>query len=138
MNARRKRRRSPANSGSDFVKAGDLTHRVTFWSRTNARDANGGQVPGWAALATVWAAIEPARVLRSFGGAQEQENYDTLIRIRYLASVRSSMKATWEVPDAGSPPETKTYQVIGVRTKDERRGEMFVHCIERQGDGFWT
>lgn len=118
------------------MKAGDLRHRVTIQSRVENRGAAGGIDYGWQNFATIWAAIEPARAFRTFGAAQEQESFDTLIRIRYLSGVRSSMRVLWEPPDAASPPETKTYEITGVRTRDERRGEMFLQCIERQADGW--
>jgi len=118
------------------MKAGDLCHRVTLQSRTEGRDSMGGIDYSWQNFATIWAAIEPARAFRTFGAAQEQEAFDTLIRIRYLSGVRSTMRVLWEPPDSGSPTVPKTYEIVGVRTRDERRTEMFLQCIERQADGW--
>lgn len=119
-----------------LVTAGKLDKRVNIQSRVSSQDAAGGMQFSYTQFATVWAGIEPARVLgtfRSFGGAQEQENHDTLIQIRYLAGVRSDMRVQWVTPEGS----TKTYEVIGVRLSSENRGRwMFLQCIERQGDGW--
>lgn len=116
-----------------LVNAGMLDKRVTIQSRAVAQGAAGGMEFVYSDFATVWAGIEPARAFRTFGGAQEQEAHDTLIKIRYLPGARSSMRVLWTTPEA----DTKTYEVIGVRLAEENRGRwMFLQCVERQADGY--
>lgn len=117
--------------------AGRLRHRIRIEQRTEGRDLSGGIDYTWTTFADrVPAAIEPARVLRSFGGAQEQENYDVLIRIRWMSGLRSTMRVIWDAAEDGSPTAEKTYEITGVRTNHEVRHEVFLQCIERQSDGW--
>lgn len=118
---------------SSLINAGRLDKRVTLQSRVEGRDATGGVADTYADLATVWGAIEPARAYRTFGSAQEQENHDTLIRIRYLQGVRATSRVLWTTYEG----DVKTYEVIGVRLENEHRGSyMYLQCIERQADGW--
>lgn len=117
-----------------LVNAGHLDKRVTLLSRTEGRDAAGGIAFSFGQYATVWGSIEPSRAYQKFGGAQQQEGHDTLIKIRYMPGVRSSMIVRYTTPEA----DTKYYEVIGVRLeKESRRGYLFLQCDERQGDGWW-
>lgn len=116
------------------VTAGKLTKRVTLQSRTDGKDANGGVSYTWPDFVTVWACIEPARAYRTFGAAQEQENHDTLIQIRNIAGVRSTMRVKWTTPEGA----VKYYEIVGVRQAyEDRKSWMYLQCIERQDDGWW-
>lgn len=116
-----------------LINAGSLDKRVTLQSRDVARDATGGIDYQWADFQTVWASIEPARAIRSFGAAQEQEAHDNLIKIRYLPGVRTTMRVLWMTPEGSA----KTYEVLGVRLEREsRRGFLYLQCVERQEDGW--
>lgn len=119
------------------LNIGDLRHRIRIWERVEGRDAHGGIDYSWTVFADrVPAAIEPARAIRAFGGAQEQENFDVLIRIRWQRGLRSSMHVTWDQGEEGSPQSEKVYEIIGVRVRDEIRHEVFLQCIERQAEGW--
>lgn len=112
-----------------------LRHRIKIQSRIENRDAAGGIDFAWADYAEVWAAIEPARVVASFAAAQLQRDFDTLITIRYLPGMRTSMRILFERYD-GTELVTKTYEVMGVRLVDEIQYEMLLQCLERQADGW--
>lgn len=113
-----------------------LRHLITIDSRVENKDAAGGIDYSWVPFATVRAAIEPARVLKTFAAAQEQESYDTLIRIRYLPGVRSTMRVRLVRPENGVDSLTKVYEITGVRLSDEVRYELYLQCVERQSEGF--
>ncbi len=119
------------------LNIGQLRHRIRIESRVEGRDAAGGIDYSWMTFADrVPAAIEPARVVQAFGGAQQQENYDVLIRLRWMPGLRSSMRVVWDAAEDGSPTAEKVYEITGVRMRDEVRHEVFLHCIERQADGW--
>lgn len=119
------------------MKAGELRHRICIWQRVEGRDAQGGIDYGWTVFVDREpAAIEPARAIKAFGGAQEQENFDVLIRVRWRPGLRSNMRITWDQGIEGSPQSEKAYEVTGVRTRDEIRHEVFLQCIERQAEGW--
>lgn len=119
------------------LSIGDLRHRICIWQRVEGRDSQGGIDYGWTVFADrVPAAIEPARAIKAFGGAQEQENFDVLIRVRWQNGLRSSMRITWDQWIPGSPQSEKAYEIVGVRTRDEIRHEVFLQCIERQAEGW--
>lgn len=117
-----------------LINAGDLDKRVTLRSRADSQGAAGGMLFGFSVFATVWAAIEPARAFKTFGGAQQQESHDTLIKIRYLPGVRSTMTVAYVTPES----DTKYYEITGVRLdRESRRGYLYLQCVEKQGDGWW-
>lgn len=119
------------------LNIGKLRHRIRILQRVNGRDAQGGIDPQWLVFADrVPAAIEPARAIQSFGGAQLQENFDTLIRVRWMPGLRTSMRVEWDQGIEGSPESYKSYEITGVRTRDEVRNEVFLQCIERQAEGW--
>lgn len=116
---------------------GELRHRVRIEQRVDGRDQSGGIDYQWLTFAdNVPAKIDPARVIRAFGGAQEQENYDVLIRIRWMPGLRTSMRVCWDYAEDGSPTSTKTYEITGVRVESEIRHVVNLQCIERQADGW--
>lgn len=116
---------------------GALRHRIRIEQRAEGRDLAGGIDYQWSTFADqVPASIEPARVIRAFGGAQEQENYDVLIRIRWMPDLDTSMRVCWDYAEDGSPTSTKTYEITGVRTDREIRHVVNLQCIERQADGW--
>lgn len=117
-----------------LVDAGRLNKRVTLRERADGQDATGGIQFTFSDFQTVWASIEPSRAYQRFGGAQQQEGHDTLILIRYLEGVRSTMVVRWQTPEG----DYKYYEVIGVRLANEDRKKwMYLQCNERQGDGWW-
>lgn len=119
------------------MRAGNLRHRITIWQRIETRDAAGGIDYSYSVFASrVPARIEPARVMTSFGGAQQQNNFDVLISLRWMPGVRTSMRVTWQDAESGSPTAEKVYEITGVRVRDEVRHEQFLHCVERQADGW--
>lgn len=117
--------------------AGRLRHRVTVLARVENRDPAGGIDYDWNVFADqVPASIQPARVLQAFGGAQQQQNYDVLIEMRWMEGLRTSMRIEWADADGGSPTPVKHYEITGVRNADEVRHHVFLQCIERQADGW--
>lgn len=119
------------------LQAGQLRHRIRIEQRSESRDASGGINYTWTPFADrVPASIEPARVIAAFGGDQRQENYDVLIRVRWMSGLRTSMRVVWSDAEDGSPTAEKIYEVTGVRVGAEVRHEVFLHCVERQAEGF--
>lgn len=102
------------------MRAGQLRQRVTIQRKVVTRDAYGEEDFTWANVATVWAAIEPARGRDFLQATSEQVTYDTLIRARYGANVDAENRITWN---------GQAYDVRSVITIEERRKELEIQCL---------
>jgi SPP1 family predicted phage head-tail adaptor len=74
------------------MRAGSLRHRVTIQQATVTRDAIGGEVKTWEAVADRWASVEPLTGREFFSAQQEGAQLSARIRLRYLAGIVPTMR----------------------------------------------
>lgn len=96
------------------MRAGILHESVVIQSRTLSKDSGGYDVESWATHATVFASIEPLRGQEYLEARQVQADVDARIRMRYLSTVKPTMRVVW-----GS----RTFDIISVIHSGERRRE---------------
>jgi SPP1 family predicted phage head-tail adaptor len=99
------------------MRAGELRHRIIIEQNTPTRDAFGAEVPGWAALDTVWAAINPRWAMERFlsGAGQTVAQRSTVFVIRYRGGLDTKMRVTWD---------GKTYNLRQILETNSRRREL--------------
>ena len=59
------------------MRAGELRQRITIQHQAKARDTDGGVIPIWSNLTTIWAAVEPLS-----GTERQIEDSDQLLATR--------------------------------------------------------
>ena len=75
------------------LPAGNLRHRVSLESVTNAQDPNTGEVTQtWQSLGDVFASIEPLSAREFIQSAADQAQVVARITIRYRAGVTAAMR----------------------------------------------
>lgn len=104
------------------MRAGMLHEQVVIQSKSVTRDAYGAEVIAWTTHATVRASIEPLRGREYIDAKQVQADLDTRIRIRYLSTVKPTMRILWG---------TRVYDIISVIHVGERREETQLMCREQ-------
>lgn len=88
------------------MRAGRLRHRVTIEQPTTTQDPNTGeQVPGWAAVATVWASVEPLSAREFIAAGAGQSSVSARVMMRYRSDVTAGMRLTYR---------GKVYNIKGV------------------------
>lgn len=103
---------------------GDLHERVELQSNTQAdapRDAVGGNVPNWVAVAVVWARVQPMSVGEQYRRHQMQANANWKVTIRHRADLSPKMRVVWG---------TRQFEVKGVTNADERKRFLDLACEE--------
>ena len=105
---------------------GQLRHQVTIETRSRNVDAGGGSPDGWAAVATVWARIEPTTASERDHGQLLEATISHQVTIRYLGSVSPRERLRF-----GS----RVFRIHGVRTPAEIRHILILNCEEVAGDG---
>ena len=75
--------------------AGQFSERVTIPQKQVSRSAIGEELVTWAAVATVWARVEPMRGREWFAAAQTQDATDHRVTIRYRTDVVREMRVLW-------------------------------------------
>lgn len=106
------------------MRAGKLRHRVTIEQPGQAQDPTTGEmIPGWQAVATVWASIEPLSV-RDFMAAQAaQSEVSARITIRH----REGLDPTMRITHRG-----KAYKIEGL-LPDDRSGRQWLTIPVSEG-----
>lgn len=93
------------------VHPGILKHQVTIERRVETRDEFGAVVITWQVVATVWAALWPARGREFYAARQVIPEAVGRCIIRYRADVTSAMRLRlWD---------GRIYDIIAVITPDE-------------------
>ena len=69
------------------LRAGTLNRRITFQSRSTARDAEGGQSQVWSPVAVVWAAIEPSAGKELLAAQAMNLDQPSTITVRWQAAL---------------------------------------------------
>jgi len=103
------------------VDFGELRHRVTIESQTTTRDDYGGEVPTWATVATVWAAVEPLAGREFMDGRRQEAEINTRIRLRYRSGLVPGMRVTWG---------DHVYDIEAVIERKSQRREVWLMCRE--------
>ena len=103
------------------VIAGRLNKRITLQSATTARDGHGQPVETWAAVATVWAAIEPIRGREYFAAQQFSAETTHRVTIRY----RSGVSPQWRVVFG-----SRTFRIESVINPLEKNERIELMCVE--------
>ncbi|MBI9042922.1 MAG: phage head closure protein [Anaerolineaceae bacterium] len=108
------------------MQAGMLRHRITIKYKEATQDAtyNEEQV-SWTTLVTVWASVEPLQGREFLDAKQVQAEVSTRIRMRYLGTVRPTMRVYF-----GS----RVFEVLAVIDVRTRYREMQLMCVERIED----
>ncbi len=84
------------------MRAGRMRHRVTLQSPTGTQDTAGG-VSGFTDVATVSAAIEPARGRERIAKDKFVDEVDTLIVIRWITGVLPTWRVKHDTTCCGEP-----------------------------------
>jgi SPP1 family predicted phage head-tail adaptor len=102
---------------------GRLRHRVILQRLTATADGAGGFTESWAALATVWASIDPAtaRDLERVFGAELQAPVTHLVTTRYYSGLTPKDRVVF-----GS----RTFAIRGLQNPEERRIAWVMACEE--------
>lgn len=110
------------------MRAGRLNRRIVLQRPTLTQDGAGQAVRGWTDVATVWAALEPARGRRTFDAQKVTADCDVVIRIRFRADV----DATWRIQQtdrATSPATTKHFRIVAPPDRPhDGRSELVLYC----------
>ena len=103
------------------MRAGELRQRITIQQKTITRDTYGAAVETWAALATVWAAVEPMSGREYFQSQQINAEVTTRIRIRHRSDVDSTMRVVFGA---------STYDIQAVIEPETNKRELQLMCRE--------
>jgi SPP1 family predicted phage head-tail adaptor len=106
------------------MQAGKLRHRITIEKPDSVQDPNTGEmVPGWAAVAIVWAQKRPSSV-REFKRSQAGQSE---ISGEFVIRYRSDVDATMRITHKG-----KVYNIEGV-LEDDKSGQEWLTLPYSQG-----
>lgn len=108
------------------MNPGLLRHQVVIETRVRNVDAGGGTSDGWAAVATVWALIEPTTGSERDHGQLLEVATSHQVTIRYLGSVSARERLRF-----GS----RIFRIVSVRSPAERHHVQILNCEEVAGDG---
>lgn len=107
-----------------MIQAGKTNRQITIQQNTPTRDANGGLVDAWAALATRWAAVVPLNGKEYFTGKQEASEVSHRVRIRHdpvVAAVTPKMRILCG---------TRIFDIESVINPREANREIVMMCRE--------
>jgi SPP1 family predicted phage head-tail adaptor len=103
------------------MRSGRLRHQVVIQQVTESQDASGAVVESWAALATVWASIDPIAGNEFFAAKQTMAETTHRIRIRYLSGVVPKMRVLF-----GS----RTFDITEIINFQEKNVELQLMATE--------
>ncbi len=107
------------------MQSGHLRHRVTIEQSTPAQNEYGELVESWAALVTVWGAVEPLDGREYFQVQQVQSTVTTRIRIRYRTGITPLMRVAWD---------GRIFDIEDVIEPKSQRRELHLMCRENQDE----
>jgi len=99
---------------------GSLRHRVEILAASLTSDGAGGFVENWAAVATVFACVEPLSATSRFGADQRLEKVSHRVTLRMRADVASGMRLRmggdriFDIRTVHDPDETGRWLVLAV------------------------
>lgn len=115
------------------MRAGRLNRQLTLESPSPTRVAGGAFTEGWATIATVWGALEPAGAKEAFESGKLTSEYTHRVIIRHRTDVtprcRVSMSDT-----ASSPATTRRFRILGIVNPRDGRQELHL-MVQENPDG---
>ena len=111
------------------MRAGTLRHRVRIEQLvpgSPAQNAGGEPEEAWAELTTRYAAVEPMKGRELLAAQQINSEVSTLIRMRSLQGVTSTMRAVYA---------NRNYDILAVVNVDERARETLLYVREGPNNG---
>ena len=78
------------------MRAGKLRHRIVIQQNTTSQSGTGAHTDSWAALATVWAAIEPLRGREFMEAKGLYEEAAVRFRIRHRTDLNTEQRVSWD------------------------------------------
>lgn len=105
------------------LRAGKLNKRVTIQQVTRTSDGGGGYTEAWAALATVWANVEPQSGSERWTAGQQGAGVEWQVTIRYRDDVTPLMRVLY-----GS----KVLNIRAVMDPDARSERLVLVCEEEE------
>ena len=106
-----------------MTQAARLRHRVTLQEAASAADQYGQPVETWAAVATLWAAVEPLRGREFYQAQQVNADLTHKVTIRYRAGVSEKQRILYgsRILEIASPPIDR----------EERHIDLELLCVEK-------
>ncbi len=102
----------------------ELRHRITFQTRTDTTDSQGGFTGSWSDLVTVWGRVEPVRSNAvNFAGRVQTQRTHTCV-IRHRTDITTEMRMTFD---------SRTFQIKGTLRPDEKKFFLVMDLEENQG-----
>lgn len=116
------------------LQAGRLNRRVRFEKKTETQDAMGARTVSWAALCTVWGAVEPLR------GREYLDAYKVASPVTTRITVRAGRDISAEIlrPDTHRAVDVLRGTVYNIETVIEsslRREMVELMCTSGTNDG---
>jgi SPP1 family predicted phage head-tail adaptor len=106
---------------------GQLNRRVQLQRSTPTPNNQGGEVPGWTTVATVWACVDPLTGRQFFEARQIQSEISTRIWMRY----RTDLTSAWRVRlRAGS--QYRIFRIEAVMSPEDGRVWTDLLCVEEE------
>jgi SPP1 family predicted phage head-tail adaptor len=103
------------------MRAGQLRHKVTIQTSSEAQGATGDITTTWSTFATVNASIEPVYGREFFNNRQLSAEITHLVEIRYLSGVRPKMRILFG---------TRYFDIEQVVNDKERKVKHILMCKE--------
>jgi SPP1 family predicted phage head-tail adaptor len=103
------------------VNVGKMRHRVTLEAPTPSRNQIGEEVQGWAAVADVWASVEPLSGRELWNAQQVQPDVTHRVRMWHRPDVR----ADWRLRHRG-----RVLNVVAVINREELNEALELVCRE--------
>lgn len=103
------------------LTAGQLRHRVTLQTRTDAQDDFGEAVPTWGDLATVWGLVEPLTGREREQAEGLESTVDHRITIRHRADLDARARAQYN---------GRTFEFVAVYP-DEVNARTTIMAVEK-------
>lgn len=104
-----------------MLKAGELRHRITIQSVTEAQDTYGEADGTWATFATVWAAMKALGGSEGFTAGTDRPQGRYLFTVRHRDDLTEKMRIsyggqTYDIESIQDPDGRKvSLEVLGVR-----------------------
>ena len=101
------------------MRAGRLSHRITFYARSVTRDAMGGETVTWVEQDQDWADVLPLQGREYFAAQQVEAELTIRFRVRYRSDVTEAWRIEWE---------GKRYNIRHVFPVDGRKDALEMMC----------
>lgn len=108
------------------MNIGRLRHRITLQKLSHRPNDYGATVAEWLDVATVWAEVKPLSGREYFSADQIQAEVTTVIWLRYLANIDSTMRVKFD---------DRSFEIVSVINHKEQNRALQLQCKEvKNGD----